>query len=114
MTPIPDSDSPQEDAMSVTNNDPGSEAAGMSMDLMSLVRLMWRHWRITVPAAVLTIVLVVAAFMLKSPSYEAGASVVLFSPPLAPSADTTTPGAVQSSGENPFTRYGDLSVVADI
>jgi hypothetical protein len=111
--PDPDSDSPQEDDMSVTNDDPGNQSSGVSMDLMSLVRLMARHWRVTVPAAVLTVMLVVAAFMLKSPSYTAGASVVLFSPPLAPSAEDN-PGVAQSTGENPFTRYGDLAVVADI
>jgi hypothetical protein len=113
MTPIPDSDSPQEEAMSDTNHDPGSEASGVSMDLISLVRLMWRHWRVTVPAGVLTFLLVVAVFTFKSPSYTAGASVVLFSPPLAPSAEDN-PGVAASTGENPFTRYGDLAVVADI
>src|SRR5262245_10242430 len=95
MTPTPDSDSPQEEAreegqeeaMSVTNDDPGNPPSGVSMDLMSLVRLMARHWRVTIPAAVLTVMLVVAAFMLKSPSYTAGASVVLFSPPLPQSSE---------------------------
>jgi hypothetical protein len=117
MNPIPDPDSPQEEAqeeaMSATNPDPGSESSGVSMDLMSLVRLIARHWRVTVPAAVLTFMLVVAAFMLKSPSYTAGASVVLFSPPLPQSAEDN-PGVVQPTGDNPFTRYGDLAVVADI
>jgi hypothetical protein len=113
MTPIPDSDSPQEEAMSVTNHDPGSQSSGVSMDLMSLVRLMARHWRVTVPAAVLTVMLVVAAFMLKSPSYTAGASVVLFSPPAVPSAEDN-PDVAPATGDNPFIRYGDLAVVADI
>jgi hypothetical protein len=113
MNPTPDSDSPQEEEMSATNPDPDSESSGVSMDLMSLVRLMARHWRVTVPAAVLTFMLVVAAFMLKSPSYTAGASVVLFSPPAVPSAEEN-PGVAPATGDNPFTRYGDLAVVADI
>jgi hypothetical protein len=83
------------------------------MDLMSLLRLMARHWRVTVPAAVLTVMLVVAAFMLKSPSYTAGASVVLFSPPAVPSAEDN-PDVAPATGDNPFIRYGDLAVVADI
>jgi hypothetical protein len=83
------------------------------MDLMSLVRLMVRHWRVTGPAAAATLLLVVAAFLLSSPTYAASASVALYSPPEAPDA-AETPGADPSAGENPFTRYGDLSVVADI
>jgi hypothetical protein len=83
------------------------------MDLMSLVRLMVRHWRVTGPAAVVTFLLVVAALVLSSPTYAASASVALFSPPDAPEA-SETPDAVPNAGENPFTRYGDLSVVADI
>jgi len=51
--------------------------------------------------------------VLSSPTYAASASVALFSPPDAPEA-ADTPGADPSAGENPFTRYGDLSVVADI
>jgi hypothetical protein len=83
------------------------------MDLMSLVRLMLRHWRVTGPAAAATLVLVVAAFLMSSPTYAAGASVALYSPPEAPDA-ADTPGADPAAGQNPFTRYGDLSVVADI
>jgi hypothetical protein len=85
----------------------------VSMDLMSLVRLIGRHWRVTVPAAVVTFLLVVAALVLSSPTYAASASVALFSPPDAPEASDAS-GAVPTAGENPFTRYGDLSVVADI
>jgi hypothetical protein len=115
MTPIPDpdSDSLQEEEMPVTNDDPGSQSSGVSMDLMSLVRLMARHWRVTVPAAVLTLLLVVAVFMLKSPSYTAGASVVLYSPRDVTSAEDN-PGVTQATGDNPYTRYGDLATVADI
>jgi len=83
------------------------------MDLMSLVRLMARHWRVTGPAAAATLLLVVAAFVLSSPTYAASASVALYSPPEAPDA-AETPGADPSAGQNPFTRYGDVSVVADI
>jgi hypothetical protein len=83
------------------------------MDLMSLVRLMARHWRVTGPAAAATLLLVVGVFVLSSPTYAASASVALYSPPEAPDAGET-PGANPSAGQNPFTRYGDLSVVADI
>jgi capsular polysaccharide biosynthesis protein len=93
------------------------------MDLMSLVRLMVRHWRVTAPAAAVTLMLVAAAFLLASPTYVASASVALFSPPEYPevaenpgatTSSAETPDTTTSSGENPFTRYGDLAVVADI
>jgi hypothetical protein len=113
MTPFPAPTSHPKEAMSATNRDPSSESSGASMDLMSLVRLTVRHWRVTGPAAAATLLLVVAAFVLSSPSYAASASVALYSPPEAPDA-AETPGADPSVGQNPFTRYGDLSVVADI
>jgi hypothetical protein len=102
----------QKEAMSFINRDLDSESSGVSMDLMSLVRLVFRHWRVTVPAGVLTFALVMAAFLTSSPSYAANASVALISPPQAPdTADGTAPTDI---GQNPFNRYGDLSVVADI
>ena len=112
MTTSPAPKSDQKEAMSLTNRDPNSESPGVSMDLMSLARLMVRHWRVTAPAAAVTLMLVVAVFLVASPTYTSGASVVLFSPRDAPQSET--PGADPAAGENPFTRYGDLSVVADI
>jgi hypothetical protein len=81
------------------------------MDIMSLLRLIARHWRVTVPAAVVTMALVVVALLLSSPTYAANASVALFSPPTPPEPNE---GAASTVGQNPYTRYGDLSVVADI
>jgi hypothetical protein len=113
MTSSPEPTSDPKEAMSATNRDPSTESSRVSMDLMSLVRLVVRHWRVTGPAAAATLVLVVAAFVMSSPTYAASASVALYSPPEAPDA-ADTPGADPSAGQNPFTRYGDLSVVADI
>jgi hypothetical protein len=113
MTQPPAPTSDPKEPMSATNRDPSSEASRVSMDLMSLVRLMVRHWRVTGPAAAATLALVVAAFVTSSPTYSASASVALYSPPEAPDA-ADTPGADPSAGQNPFARYGDLSVVADI
>ena len=60
MTASPAPKSHQKEAMSLTNRDPNSESPGVSMDLMSLARLMARHWRVTAPAAAVTLMLVVA------------------------------------------------------
>lgn len=88
---------------------------GQSMDILSLLRLVVRQWRVTVPAAVVSLVGVVAALQLSSPTYEATGSIVLLSPPEAPDVEAV-PGSAPPSevGQNPFARYGDLSVVADI
>ena len=94
-----------------------SEPSGVSMDVLSLLRLFVRHWRVTAPAAVLTVLALVAAVLLSSPTYEATGTVALVNPPEVPEADPTevpTPGSTPEVGQNPFTRYNDLSIVADI
>jgi hypothetical protein len=70
---------------------------------------------VTAPAALLTVIGLVAAFQLSSPTYEATGSVVLLSPPEPPDV-TGRPESASAPdvGQNPFARYGDLSVVADI
>ena len=83
------------------------------MDVLSLVRLVGRHWRVTVPAALLAVVVAFAAVKLSPPTYQATGSIVLLSPPEAPRTDTAA-GPPPAVGQNPFARYGDLSVVADI
>jgi hypothetical protein len=84
------------------------------MDVLSLLRLVVRHWRATVPAALLTVLGLVAAFQFSSPTYEATGSLVLLSPPEPPDVDDLPEGApAPSVGENPFARY-ELAVVSDI
>jgi hypothetical protein len=85
------------------------------MDVLSLLRLVARHWRVTAPALVLTLVGLVAALQLSSPTYQAAGSIALLSPPEPPEVDAA-PGAAGAAevGQNPFARYGDLAVMADI
>jgi hypothetical protein len=75
------------------------------------MRLLARHWRVTVPAALLTLVGVGAAFKVSSPTYRATGSMVLLSPPEAPNVDVDPQAAV---GQNPYARFNDLSVMADV
>jgi hypothetical protein len=85
------------------------------MDVLSILRLLVRRWRVTAPAALLTVLLIGAAFLSSSPTYEATASIVLLPPPEAPEVNAPSASApAPSVGQNPFARYGDLSVVADI
>jgi hypothetical protein len=85
------------------------------MDVLSLLRLVVAHWRVTAPAALLTVIGLVGAFQFSSPTYEATGSVLLLSPPEPPDVtDRPESEPVPDVGQNPFTRYGDLSVVADV
>jgi hypothetical protein len=89
--------------------------SGVSMDVLSVLRLLTRHWRVTGPAALLTVLLVGAALRSSSPTYEATGSIVLLPPPEAPDVQPSSqPVPPPTVGQNPFARYGDLSVVADI
>jgi capsular polysaccharide biosynthesis protein len=81
------------------------------MDVLSLIRLLARHWWVTVPAALLTLVGVAAAFKVSSPTYRATGSIVLLSPPEAPNVDIDPESA---AGQNPYARFNDLSVMADV
>jgi hypothetical protein len=92
-----------------------SEPSGVSMDVLSLLRLLGRHWRVTAPAALLTVLGLVAALQFSSPTYEATGSIVLLSPPEPPEVNAA-PGSAPAPdvGQNPFARYDDLAVVSDI
>lgn len=91
------------------------KASGVSMDVLSLLRLTVRRWRVTAPAVLLTVLALVAAVQVSSPTYQATGSVVLLAPPDPPVVNT--PGQsppTTAPGQNPFARYGDLAVMADI
>jgi hypothetical protein len=90
-------------------------SSGVTMDVLSVLRLLARHWRVTAPAALLTVLLIGVAFRSSSPTYEATGSIVLLAPPEAPDVNAPAASApAPNVGQNPFARYGDLSVVADI
>jgi hypothetical protein len=109
--PVPEHEEPTAPASSEPENPP----SGVSMDVLSLLRLVARHWRVTAPALVLTLVGLVAALQLSSPTYQAAGSIALLSPPEPPEVNAP-PGSppVPEAGQNPFARYGDLAVMADI
>jgi hypothetical protein len=115
MTARPVPVSENEEPMVLSSAASKSERPGVSMDLLSLLRLISRHWRVTIPAALLTLIGLVGAFLVSSPTYEATGSVLLLAPPEAPRVDPATGEAASPGvGQNPFARYGDLSIVADI
>jgi hypothetical protein len=95
---------------------PGTDStthpSAVSMDVLSLLRLLGRHWRVAVPAALLTLLGVVAALRVSSPTYNATGSIVLLNPAEAPEQPET--GSPPEVGQNPFTRYGDIAIVTNI
>jgi hypothetical protein len=101
--------------MPLSSADTKGESSGVSMDVLSLLKLLFRHWRVTAPAAVLTLLGLVTALQLSSPTYEATGSIVLLPSPEPPDANGLPESApAPDVGQNPFARYGDLAVVSDI
>jgi hypothetical protein len=84
------------------------------MDVLSLLRLAVRHWRVTAPAVLLTLLALLVAFQTSSPTYQATGSMVLLAPPDPPDAAPGPSPPTTAAGQNPFARYGDLAVMADI
>jgi hypothetical protein len=83
------------------------------MDVLSLLRLLVRHWRVTVPAALLTLLGVVAVVKVSAPTYRSTGSIVLLSPPEPPDVSAGGPQPT-ADNQNPYVRFGDLSIMADI
>ncbi|MGH2393080.1 MAG: hypothetical protein ACRDGH_06230, partial [Candidatus Limnocylindria bacterium] len=83
------------------------------MDVLSLLRLLGRHWRVTAPAALLTVLGLVAALQFSSPTYDATGSILLLSPPEPPDVNDL-PEGTPAPVVGPFARYGDLAVVSDV
>ena len=85
------------------------------MDVLSLLRLLARHWRVTAPAALLTLVGLVGVVKVSAPTYNATGSIVLLNPREAPDLENNPAAPAPSEiGQNPFTRYGDIAIVTDI
>lgn len=85
------------------------------MDVLGIVRALKRHWRWTVPIAVLVIVVAGYVYVSTPTSYEATASYVLFPPPAAPTPDEIKENPLLGfvKAENPYTRM-DQAVVAEL
>ena len=91
---------------------PSHEKPGLSMDILSVLGMVVRHWRVTVPAVLLTIAGVVAAVVLSPPVYQTSGSLVLLNPPALP--EVADPADTAKVNANPYLRFNDLSVVVDI
>jgi len=103
---------PRERDWAIAPELPSHETSGLSMDIVSVLRMVVRHWRVTVPAVLLTIAGVVGAVVLSPPVYQTSGSLVLLNPPAPPVA--TDPADTAAVNANPYLRFNDLSIVADV
>ena len=86
------------------------------MDLLGIMRLLWRYRFFTLPIVLLTVAGMVYAVAIKKPVYEAHATYILINPPSPPSAEQIArdPGLAGVSTDNPYTRFTTQNVVVDI
>ena len=86
------------------------------MDLLGIVRLLWRYRLLTLPVVLLTIGGMLYTVAIKKPVYEAQASYILINPPAPPTADQVArnPELGEVSTDNPYTRFASQTVVVEI
>jgi capsular polysaccharide biosynthesis protein len=88
----------------------------LTVDLLAIVRKVWRHKLVTVPVIVLTICGAAYVLAVKEPLYEASSSYLLINPPTPPTAEEIArfPALGRVRSDNPYTRFADQSVVVDV
>ena len=86
------------------------------MDLLSIIRTIWRHKIAIIPAILITVIGVAYVAVVKPPEYEATATVVLIAPPPPPSPEqiAADPKLAKVNSNNPYVDFGDLSIVSDV
>jgi capsular polysaccharide biosynthesis protein len=86
------------------------------MDLLSIARKFWRYKLLTIPVVLLTLLGAAYVVAVKEPVYQASASFVLLNPPAPPTAEEVArnPALGKVNAENPYTRFGDQSVVIQV
>jgi hypothetical protein len=115
MTSRPFVSQDRSEQMAQSGSENEKKTRAVSMDVLSLLRLITRHWRVTAPAALLTLVGLVAVVKVSAPTYNATGSIVLLNPREAPDLENDPAGQAASEvGQNPFTRYGDIAIMTDI
>ena len=83
------------------------------MNISSLLRVLWRRRLVVIPMAVLSFGLCVGAVIVAPPTYRSSASVVLLNPPALPATTALSP-QIPTAAQNPYVRFGDLSVMVDV
>jgi hypothetical protein len=76
------------------------------------MRTLWRYKLVTFPVIALTVVVAAYLVAFKPPVYESSVEYLLFSPPPVP-VNTTDPELLRGA-DNPYTRVGDMTVIAQL
>lgn len=86
------------------------------MDLLSIAETIWRHKLVTLPVLLLTVLGMVYVVAIREPVYEASSSYILINPPYPPTAEQIDrkPELGRIRSDNPYTRFADQSVVANV
>ena len=86
------------------------------MDLLLIVRKIWRYRLITLPVVALTLFGVFYVVAVKAPEYKVSSSYVLINPPSPPTADdiARNPKLGRINPNNPYTRFSDQSVIVSL
>lgn len=85
------------------------------MDIISIFGAVWRHKFVTIPVILLVLLGAVYIVKVKAPVYSSSASVLLATPPAAPTSAqiAANPKLKKISANNPYENLGGLPVVAD-
>jgi capsular polysaccharide biosynthesis protein len=85
------------------------------MDLLSILRTIWRRRLVAIPVILLTALGGFYVFSVKKPVYEASASLLLLSPPSPPTATQIAADRKLANikANNPYVNFGYLPIVAD-
>lgn len=86
------------------------------MDLVAILGKLWRYRLVTAPIVALTIVAALYIAVIQHPIYEVQSNYVLLNPPAAPTAEDIArdPSLAGVHSDNPYTRFGDQSVVIQV
>lgn len=85
----------------------------VGVSLTRLLKVLWFQRRVVLPAAIVSLCVMAVVFLLAGPTYRTSAAVVLLNPPTLPEVTPENP-TVPAEFQNPYARFGDLSVIVDI
>ena len=85
------------------------------MDLISIVRSLWRHKLAAAPVVLLTVIGAFYIMAVKAPVYQASSSILLLNPPGQPTAAEIAANhkLAKIDANNPYVNFNDMAVVAD-
>lgn len=85
------------------------------MSLLATIQKLWRYKLATLPIIGLVLAGAIYTVAFKAPVYESDTTYILFSPPPPPTASQIQQDpAIARGTDNPYTRFSDLSVVAQL